>query len=93
MRKTIGELNSQSFAVIIDEAHSSQSGESARNLRVSLSQGMENENHDDDGDLEEASDIDAKILEQMQQRRMQDHISYFGFTGTPKTKTLELFGT
>ena len=90
--QTIGELNSQSFAVIIDEAHSSQSGESARNLRVSLSQGMENEIHDDDDDLEEASDIDAKILEQMQQRRMQDHISYFGFTGTPKNKTLELFG-
>ena len=89
---TIGELKSKSFAVIIDEAHSSQSGESARNLKVSLSQGMENEDHEDDDGLEEASDIDAKILEQMQQRRMQDHISYFGFTGTPKNKTLELFG-
>ncbi len=90
--QTIGELDSKSFAVIIDEAHSSQSGESAKNLRVSLSQGMQNEDQDDDDDLEEASDIDAKILEQMQQRRMQEHISYFGFTGTPKNKTLELFG-
>ena len=89
---TIGELDSKSFAVIIDEAHSSQSGESAKNLRVSISKGMENENHDDDDEMEEASDIDAKIFEQMQQRRMQEHISYFGFTGTPKNKTLELFG-
>ncbi len=90
--QTIGQLNSKSFAVIIDEAHSSQSGESAKNLRFSLSQGRENEDQDDDDEIEEASDIDAKILEQMQQRRMQDHISYFGFTGTPKNKTLELFG-
>ena len=89
---TIGELKSKSFAVIIDEAHSSQSGESARNLKVSLSQGVDREEVDEDDEIEDASDLDAKILEQMQQRRMQDHISYFGFTGTPKNKTLELFG-
>ena len=87
----IGKLKSKTFAVIIDEAHSSQSGESARNLRISLSQGIENDVEDDDPD-EVESDIDAKILEQMEQRRMQDHISYFGFSGTPKNKTLELFG-
>ena len=90
--QTIDELDSKSFAVIIDEAHSSQSGESAKNLKVALSQGIENEEFDDDDEIEEPSDIDTKILEQMQQRRMQDHISYFGFTGTPKNKTLELFG-
>ncbi len=86
----MGKLKSKTFAVIIDEAHSSQSGESARNLRVSLSQGIEGAQTEDDAD--EVSDIDAKILEQMEQRRMQDHISYFGFSGTPKNKTLELFG-
>ena len=86
----IGKLKSKTFAVIIDEAHSSQSGESAKNLRVSLSQGIPTEIEDDE-DVE-VSDIDAKILEQMEQRRMQDHISYFGFSGTPKNKTLELFG-
>ena len=37
----IGKLKSKTFAVIVDEAHSSQSGESARNLRASLSQGIE----------------------------------------------------
>ena len=84
----IGKLKSKTFAVIIDEAHSSQSGESARNLRASLSKGggvVED-------DADEVSDIDAQILEEMERRRMQDHISYFGFSGTPKNKTLELFG-
>ena len=86
----IGKLKSKTFAVIIDEAHSSQSGESARNLRASLSKGIEGEiGYDDDP---EVSDIDARILEEMERRRMQDHISYFGFSGTPKNKTLELFG-
>ena len=87
----IGKLKSKTFAVIVDEAHSSQSGESARNLRVSLSQGIEDEVADEDDD-DEISDIDAQILEEMERRRMQDHISYFGFSGTPKNKTLELFG-
>ena len=86
----IGKLKSKTFAVIIDEAHSSQSGESARNLRISLSQGIELGVTEDDAD--EVSDIDARIIEEMEQRRMQDHISYFGFSGTPKNKTLELFG-
>ena len=86
----IGKLKSKHFAVIVDEAHSSQSGESARNLRRSLSQGIAETVEEDDP--EEVSDIDARILEEMEQRRMQDHISYFGFSGTPKNKTLELFG-
>ncbi len=86
----IGKLKSKTFAVIIDEAHSSQSGESARNLRISLSQGIGLGVTEDYAD--EVSDMDARILEKMEQRRMQDHISYFGFSGTPKNKTLELFG-
>ena len=86
----IGKLKSKTFAVIIDEAHSSQSGESARSLRTSLSKGIEGGMEEDDPD--DVSDIDARILEEMEQRRMQDHISYFGFSGTPKNKTLELFG-
>ncbi len=87
----IGTLKSKTFAVIIDEAHSSQSGESAKNLRASLSKGIEEEVEDNDPD-EVESDIDAKIIKEMEQRKMQDHISYFGFSGTPKNKTLELFG-
>ncbi len=88
--ETIGALKSRTFAVIIDEAHSSQSGESAKNLKVSLSKGIPAEIEDDD-DLE-VSDMDARIIEEMERRGAQDHISYFGFSGTPKNKTLELFG-
>ncbi len=86
----IGKLKSKTFAVIIDEAHSSQSGESARSLRTSLSKGIKDGIGEDAAD--EVSDIDARIIEEMEQRRMQEHISYFGFSGTPKNKTLELFG-
>ena len=86
----IGKLKSKTFAVIVDEAHSSQSGESARNLRASLSKEIGETVEEDDPDA--VSDIDARILEQMEQRRRQDHISYFAFSGTPKNKTLELFG-
>ena len=86
----IGKLKSKTFAVIIDEAHSSQSGESARNLRLSLSRGIELGVTEDYAD--EVSDMDARIIKEMEQRSMQDHISYFGFSGTPKNKTLELFG-
>ena len=88
--EVIGELKSKAFAVIVDEVHSSQSGESAKNLRVSLSKGIPVEGEDDDDP--EISDMDARIIEEMERRRSQSHISYFGFSGTPKNKTLELFG-
>ena len=87
--ETIGELKSKTFAVIIDEVHSSQTGESARNLKVSLSKGAGEDAGDDDP---EVSDMDARIIREMEQRGKQNHISYFGFSGTPKNKTLELFG-
>ena len=89
--ETIGELKSKTFAVIIDEVHSSQTGEAARNLRVSLSRGIEADESADDDDPE-VSDMDARIIREMELRGAQDHISYFGFSGTPKNKTLELFG-
>ena len=89
--ETIGELNSKTFAVIIDEVHSSQTGEAARNLRASLSRGIEADEGADDDDPE-VSDMDARIIREMELRGAQDHISYFGFSGTPKNKTLELFG-
>ena len=89
--ESIGELKSKTFAVIVDEVHSSQSGESARNLRVSLSKGIHSGECSDD-DNSDVSDMDAQIIEEMERRRSQEHISYFGFSGTPKNKTLELFG-
>lgn len=83
--KTIAALGDRKFAVIIDEVHSSQSGELSKELKKSLSK----------NDLEDEDDFDYQemIREEIRSRGPQDHISFFGFTGTPKQKTLELFGT
>jgi type I restriction enzyme R subunit len=80
----LGTLPSSKFAVIIDEAHSSQSGESSHKLNQALSGA-------NGSDEEEKTDED-RILEAIQSRKMLDNVSYFAFTATPKNKTLELFG-
>ncbi|QIB35792.1 type I restriction endonuclease subunit R [Ancylobacter pratisalsi] len=71
------------FAIIIDEAHSSQGGKAAAALNVALT-GAE------DGDEEES--VEDKINAIMEQRKMLPNASYFAFTATPKNKTLENFG-
>ena len=70
------------FAIIIDEAHSSQGGRTATKMNVALSERA------DDAD-ETAED---KINRIMESRRMLTNASYFAFTATPKNKTLEVFG-
>lgn len=82
--ETIASLGNRTFGVIIDEVHSSQSGELSKELKKSLSKSEED---DDDFDYEEM------LRKEIQSRGKQSHISFFGFTGTPKEKTLELFGT
>ncbi len=82
--ETIASLGNRTFGVIIDEVHSSQSGELSKELKKSLSKSDED---DDDFDYEEM------LRQEIQSRGKQSHISFFGFTGTPKEKTLELFGT
>ncbi len=79
------------FAVIIDEAHSSQSGESTRSLKLVLTLGTL-----DDTDLEESEegdDLEDRIADEMKKRGPLKNVSFFAFTATPKPKTLELFGT
>ena len=74
------------YAVIVDEAHSSQTGETARELKVILGAKVEAENGEEEPDSED-------ILNQvMQSRGRQPNLSFFAFTATPKGKTLELFG-
>jgi len=79
--ETISKLKGHTFGVVIDEVHSSQSGETSKHLKKSLSI-----SDDDEIDYEEM------IRQEIQSRGKQEHISFFGFTGTPKNKTLELFG-
>ncbi len=80
-----GKLPGSKFAVIVDEAHSSQSGESVKSLKATLAAGAEEE--DDDPRTWE-----DEIVESMRARSHQGNISTFAFTATPKNKTLELFG-
>jgi type I restriction enzyme R subunit len=79
----VSKLGDRRYAVIIDEAHSSQSGETANALKKALGR-LGSDDIDDDGDLLTASAL---------ARGRHGNLSYFGFTATPKQKTLELFGT
>ncbi len=80
----IDDLSDKNFAVIIDEAHSSQSGSAADNLNKSLGEGSRHEDGEDE--------VQDMILETMRRRKMRGNASYFAFTATPKNATLERFG-
>ncbi|MBU2610547.1 MAG: DEAD/DEAH box helicase family protein, partial [Chloroflexi bacterium] len=77
------------FAIIIDEAHSSQSGESMRHLNKVLSAGSLEEAEKLDADVEEPED---EVTREVKARGHLPNASYFAFTATPKKQTLELFG-
>jgi len=77
------------FAIIIDEAHSSQSGESMRHLNKVLSAGSLEEAETLDADTEEPED---EVTREVKARGHLPNASYFAFTATPKKQTLELFG-
>ena len=90
----VGELPDRKYAVIIDEAHSSQGGEASKKMKEVLAakclEDAEKEDTADDytGDdfIREQIELSASI------RGHQDNISFFAFTATPKYKTLEVFG-
>ncbi len=86
----IAKQSGNNFAVIIDEAHSSQSGESTKSLKKTLGslEEAESKNHME----EEPTDEDA-VLKELESRGRPKNISFFAFTATPKEKTMELFGT
>ena len=76
----IADLGDKKFAVIIDEAHSSQSGSAHDNMNRSF------------GSEDEEVDTQDKILEIMRSRKIKGNASYLAFTATPKSATLEKFG-
>jgi type I restriction enzyme, R subunit len=90
--EAISNMGDRKFAVIIDEVHSSQSGETSKHLRKSLSK-SDLDNFQEGEDEEDLTEVDKLILDEIKARGRQSHISYFGFSGTPKNKTIELFGT
>jgi type I restriction enzyme, R subunit len=92
--KEIGELPGQRFAVIVDEAHSSQSGESTKSLKsVLASRSLEDAEREEAGAESPEEELEDTILAEMEKRGRLPNLSMFAFTATPKAKTLELFGT
>jgi len=85
----IEDLSDKRFAVILDEAHSSQSGVAADKLTRTLSG---DENTEENADEEMPEDTQDKILKVMAGRKLGRNASYFAFTATPKNATLEKFG-
>lgn len=93
----ISDLPGNNFAIIIDEAHSSLSGQMARKLNETLSKVQDEEElqsdikeYDEDENNEVTGEDLIRVL--VKSRKLLPNASYFAFTATPKNKTLELFG-
>ena len=94
----VGDLPSRRYAVIVDEAHSSQTGETAKDLRLVLGATEEQEltaaEVEDAGYIAEAIDpVEEALAKAVGARGKQENLSFLAFTATPKAKTLEMFGT
>lgn len=80
-------LKGKSFAIIADEAHSSQAGEASKRLKAALAV-TELDDFDDGGSVDAQDVLAAEIAARAESK----NLSFFAFTATPKAKTLELFG-
>ncbi|AQY37369.1 type I restriction endonuclease [Bacillus thuringiensis] len=90
----VSDLDRKKYAVIIDEAHSSQGGKASTALTNILSDKTLEDAYEEDRVAEENLDnIDEQIIETIMKSGKQDNISFFAFTATPKPKTIEKFGT
>jgi type I restriction enzyme R subunit len=90
----MGDLPGHRFAVIVDEAHSSQGGESTKGLRsVLATESLEQAERADKQDQEAADSLEDRIIAEVKRRGRAPNVSYFAFTATPKAETMELFGT
>ena len=77
------EQRGRSFAIIIDEAHSSQGGKAAGAMATALGEA---------GEVGEEESYEDQINRLMESRKLLPNASYYAFTATPKNKTLEIFG-
>ena len=91
----VGDTTGKSFAVIVDEAHSSQTGQSAMKLKMALADTTDAlaEYAEIEGKSEEELDAaNDKFLQELISAGKHKNLSFFAFTATPKDKTLEIFG-
>ncbi len=92
----VGDTSGKAYAVIVDEAHSSQTGQSALKLKGALADLTDAlaEYAEIEGKAEEEIDIkNDKMLEELVSAGKHKNLSFFAFTATPKNTTLEIFGT
>src|SRR5438094_254303 len=78
----------KTFAIVIDEAHSSQGGKTS----AAMSQALGNAAEDEDAGPDPEDTVNEALARRMAARKMLTNASYFAFTATPKNKTLEMFG-
>lgn len=78
----------RTFAIVIDEAHSSQGGKTS----AAISQALGAPAEDEDAGPDPEDTVNAALEKRMAARKMLTNASYFAFTATPKNKTLEMFG-
>ncbi|MET8648918.1 type I restriction endonuclease subunit R [Nocardia aurea] len=91
LKREPAELSGGRFAIIVDEAHSSQSGDAATAVRAALRDlGLD---ADDEEKGATALTVDERLKRNAEARGRARNLSYFAFTATPKAKTLEAFGT
>ena len=91
----VGDTTGKSYAVIVDEAHSSQTGQSALKLKMALADTEDAlaEYAEMEGKAEDEIDIkNDKFLQELVSAGRHKNLSFFAFTATPKDKTLEIFG-
>lgn len=94
--KEVDAANGRNYAVIVDEAHSSQTGDSALKLKAALADTEKalQEYAEYEGKSEDELDAqNDRLLQEMITHGKHQNLSFFAFTATPKDKTLELFGT
>jgi type I restriction enzyme R subunit len=92
MEKEEGGRAKRNYAVIVDEAHSSQGGESSRKLKEVLAGKNLEDAVKEEAEDPNADDIEDEIRKSMLSRGQHKNLSFFGFTATPKARTLEVFG-
>ena len=90
----LAKLNGKRFAIIVDEAHSSQSGENVKDLKLSLTtdEALKKIINQDEENTEPKDSVEEELEKIMASRQQLPHLSFFAFTATPKPKTLKLFG-
>ncbi|MCX4388835.1 DEAD/DEAH box helicase family protein [Micromonospora peucetia] len=95
LKRNPTEIQGSRFAIIIDEAHSSQSGDAAASVRAVLRDLGLDADSDDPGATSApvSPDVEAQLKANARKRQRAANLSYFAFTATPKHKTLEGFGT